>query len=272
MTVEQSPLASTLASLRKPEDASRTHHRLDLPADWMQGRALFGGLLAALAVQGLRGQGIDAPLRSSMVQFIGPAQAEGLELTTRVLRAGRSVTHACAELHHGEQVQTLVNLAFGPDREGRVMPAQEPLPTVPPPDECWLFPYIEGRTPQFTQYFEMCFSKGGKPFSSSDERELSGWLRLRRTGGVDGDSLALMLFDTFPSPMLPCMPSPAPISSVTWNAQWLCDPRESPADGWWYYQSLLRQNDGGFAHDDRRLWDPAGRLVAMGSQAVAVFT
>ena len=70
-------------------DSARPHAgglALDVPADWAQGRSIFGGLQAAFAVRAMRAIVDPAiPLRSLQVTFIGPA-AGTLHTTATVLR------------------------------------------------------------------------------------------------------------------------------------------------------------------------------------------
>src|SRR3546814_20333367 len=47
--------------------------QVDVPADWQQGRTLFGGLQAALAVRAMRGLvPASTPLRTLQATFISP--------------------------------------------------------------------------------------------------------------------------------------------------------------------------------------------------------
>ena len=55
-------------------DAARSHpQEITIPAEWAQGRASFGGLVAALQYEALRAQvPADRPLRALAITFVGP--------------------------------------------------------------------------------------------------------------------------------------------------------------------------------------------------------
>ena len=55
-------------------DAARSNPLdVTIPAEWAQGRATFGGLVAALQYEALRAQvSADRPLRSLAITFVGP--------------------------------------------------------------------------------------------------------------------------------------------------------------------------------------------------------
>lgn len=244
----------------------------------MQGRALFGGLVAAAGVRCLRQQGQSQALRSLNVQFIGPAQTENLHVTGAVVRAGKNITHARAEIANGAETQTLLQMSFGDDRQSHEYDDQAVDGLVPAraqaPDALTPFPYIANLTPEFTQHLEMCWTPSVLPFSGSPGGELNAWLRLRHmpeSVGLDGEMLAIMLLDAPPSPVLPQMHAPAPLSSVSWSSFFQADPRQSRLDGWWFYRSRLLHAAGGFAYDQRWLWDSDGRLVAQANQVCAFF-
>ena len=60
--------------------------QVDIPADWAQGRATFGGLGAALLAQTLRSVvPEERSLRSIMLSFIGPAEPQASDLLAEVI-------------------------------------------------------------------------------------------------------------------------------------------------------------------------------------------
>jgi acyl-CoA thioesterase len=65
---------------------------VQVPEGWTQGRALFGGLLAALMFRALEQQvGRDVPLRSLTMSFVAPATQGPLHCEAEILRRGKSV-------------------------------------------------------------------------------------------------------------------------------------------------------------------------------------
>src|SRR5262249_60793476 len=64
----------------------------DCGEDWMQGRSVFGGLQAAVALAAMRTLVPDAPLRTLQMAFVAPVGARDLRARAATLRAGKSAT------------------------------------------------------------------------------------------------------------------------------------------------------------------------------------
>jgi acyl-CoA thioesterase len=121
--------------------------------DWTQGRTAFGGLQAAMAITAMRRLvPAQIPLRVLQVTFIGPVAPGDVAVQARVLRTGKSVTHAEARLVSGSDIGCVVVGVFGSVRESSLaidncvypeLPAAEGLPDM------LLFP---GITPNFLQH------------------------------------------------------------------------------------------------------------------------
>ena len=88
-----------LLGAAKTDAEGRTSYQLY--PDWMQGRAVYGGLSAALCLDGVLKQHDDLPpLRSATINFIGPGD-DVLTVESKVLRRGKSVSFVQAELVSG---------------------------------------------------------------------------------------------------------------------------------------------------------------------------
>src|SRR5450830_1493374 len=151
-------------------DAARSHPlEVTIPAEWAQGRASFGGLVAALQYEALRAQvPADRPLRSLAITFVGPV-APGVPASyqVEVLREGKAVSQLLGRVVQNGEVATLVQASFGASRESQVVVASEPPPTFKHWDECQELPYIQGVTPEFMRHLAMRWSVGGLPFTGS---------------------------------------------------------------------------------------------------------
>src|SRR3546814_18597646 len=91
--------------------------QVDVPADWQQGRTLFGGLQAALAVRAMRGLvPASTPLRTLQATLISPVPRGPLRIVARVTRSGQSAKHAEADLYDGGQIASQPQ---SEDRRGR---------------------------------------------------------------------------------------------------------------------------------------------------------
>ena len=75
-------------------DAVRSDPEVTIPAEWAQGRATFGGLVAALQYEALRAQvPADRPLRSLAITFVGPVAPDvPVSYQVEVLREGKAVS------------------------------------------------------------------------------------------------------------------------------------------------------------------------------------
>ena len=84
-------LAQILASFTSQNGA----YRATAAADWLQGRTLFGGLIAGLANHAMRQQvAADRPLRALQIVYVGPNAAGEVEFEPNVQREGKAVTLA----------------------------------------------------------------------------------------------------------------------------------------------------------------------------------
>ena len=70
-------------------DAVRRQPEVTIPAEWGQGRASFGGLVAALQFEVMRTKvPTDRPVRSLAITFVGPVEPEvPVSFEVEVLRA-----------------------------------------------------------------------------------------------------------------------------------------------------------------------------------------
>ncbi len=121
-----------------------------ISGEWGQGRAVFGGVITGVALRAL-GELVsaDRPLRSVLVDFIGPAAAGEVRVEARVLRSGRSLTQCEARVLQGDEVVAVLLAAYGgPRRTGITWPAPV-RGAVPSPDGLPEFPFVPGVTPAF---------------------------------------------------------------------------------------------------------------------------
>ena len=78
---------------------------LDIPEKWGQGRATFGGLIAAAMLQKMMSEiGSQRPLRSLSLSFVAPVAPGALEVQIKLLREGKAATQVQATAIQQEQV------------------------------------------------------------------------------------------------------------------------------------------------------------------------
>lgn len=238
-----------------------------VPDEWRQGRAAFGGVVAAAALRAMRSLVGALTVRTVTTTFVGPLTGEPARLTARVLRQGRSVTFAAAEIRQGDAVRARVQAVFGAARDSSLHP-KRPTVTVPAPDAGIPFPYLPGITPQFIQGIDARWFDG-MPFSGSDGDTLAALLRFR-VPAARGPERLLGLLDIPPAPVLQQLRGPAPASSVSWTAHLIAEDELADGDFAWFTYDTETTGDG-YSTVVGRMYGPDGRMLAWSEQLIAVF-
>ena len=248
---------------------------LVIPAVWGQGRASFGGLVAALAYEAMRARVSEGrPVRSLAITFVGPVAADvPVSFQVEVLREGKAVSQLCLRALQDGQVVTLVQGSFGAARASAVEVAPLPAPQIEPAERCQELAYVRGVTPEFTRFLAMRWGIGGMPFSNNPSRQMGGWVRLRGEHQPQALSEAhlLALVDAWPPAVLPHLKSPAPGSSLTWTIEFVQPLRELSTEHWCLYRAEIEHARDGYGHVAAALWSPDGELIAISRQTVTVF-
>jgi acyl-CoA thioesterase len=241
---------------------------VNIPEDWMQGRTTYGGLTAALSLEAtLRAFPDLPPLRSAQVSFIGPAGGD-VVISASMLRRGKSVTFAGADLAGASGLAARSVFAFGAARASAFGRAYMPAPKLPSPEDCGPF-MPDGPWPAFAQHYDTRLARGARPVSGSSEHDHFVWVRHK---DKEASSIAALiaLADVPPPAVMPMMKTPAPLSSMTWIANLLTEaPRTR--DGWWLLELRADNAGEGYSSQDMLAWNRDGEPVIAGRQSVAVF-
>jgi len=248
---------------------------LSIPASWGQGRASFGGVVAALQYEAMRARvPADRPVRSLAITFVGPVEPEvPVSFEVDVLREGKAVSQVLGRVMQKGQVVTLIQGSFGASRSSVVAVAAEPAPEMKHWDECQELPFVEGVIPEFMRHLAMRWSVGGLPFSGSTSRQMGGWVRLR--GGdkeeAIGEAHILALVDAWPPALMPFLKKPAMGSTLTWTIEFVQPLLELTTLDWCKYLVETEHAADGYGHAAAKMWSAVGRLIAMSRQTVTVF-
>jgi len=244
----------------------------EVPAAWMQGRASFGGVPAAVGLRAiLELTGGGRPPRSVHVAFHGPLKSGPAQATAQVIREGRSVTHARAEIQQGDAICTQVTATLAEDRPSAIVVEPPTRPERPAPEQCRRMPHLPGVTPEFVQFLDMRWTDGALPFSGAPAPGLAGWCRHATDAGADPHVALLGLLDAWPSPVVPMLRGPAPASSVSWSTIFHDVPEVIEPDDFWWYRSEALAARHGYAIMRAELFGPKGGLAATVEQLVAIF-
>lgn len=244
---------------------------VDAPAEWSQGRTLYGGITAAFAYEAVRRSNEALPpLRSAQFMFVGPASGR-LRFASTVLRRGRSSTLIAADCFSEEGTAAKAVFAFGGVRESKVAHNFLPMPKVGAPNEAPSFRKEGGATrPGFWNNFETRLASGARPFDQSAERpEFTTWTRFLDTGGADPTTALLAIADCLPPAAMVHFPQPAPISTITWTVDIAHVPQN--LDGWHLLWASSEQAGEGYSLQNMAMWSEAGDLIVAGRQTIAIF-
>lgn len=239
-----------------------------IPDNWVQGRTTFGGLTAALCLEGaLRAFPDLPPLRSALLSFIAPVGGI-VTVIPNLLRRGKSVAVVNADLMTGEGIAARAVFSFGATRPSTLTAHFLPMPSAPAADTVEPLPN-HPQIPSFVRNFDRRYVRGGAPFSGSTDCDTHFWVR---HADEDARSLAalLALADMPPPAFFPMFSGPAPISTMTWHANFL-DEDISSDDGWYLVESRAESAAGGYSSQDMFVWSRSGRPLIAARQSVAVF-
>ncbi len=241
------------------------------PADWMQGRSMFGGLQSAIALRAMREVvPADLPLRVLQTTFIAPVVGP-VGVASRVLRAGKGTTHAEARLVDGDQITTLVVGVFGRGRpsEAEVAPKLTPAPTGA--EEPFEFPFVPGYSAAFAQHFKIRLLSGARPLSET--KEAPKWLVELSSDdrAPTSESHAVAMADVIPPLAFAMLSKFAPGSSVTWTLEMLLDRFDALPPVGWHVQAEVRAGHNGYTSQSSTIFGPGGEPVALSHQSMVVF-
>ncbi|MBR7746080.1 acyl-CoA thioesterase [Undibacterium baiyunense] len=246
---------------------------------WGQGRAIFGGILAALAVAHMQARLTgEAKLRALTISFVAPVEVGEVEFKAEILRAGKSVTQMqCHLLQQGKVVLSAL-ASFGVARSSQVVVTSETAPDFGDIKDGLSFPYLEGVIPEFTRKIDFRYTDCDLPFSASSKSHINGWMRWNDSAEVSANRAPLLsliaLIDAWPPAILQMLDRPNPASSLTWTLEFPNIDKATlsqQANPWWQYRAHTDAARNGYGHIAAEVWNEYGQLVAISRQTVTVF-
>lgn len=252
--------------------ATRDGDRLQVEVgdDWLQGRSVFGGLQAAIALAAMRAQAPVLPLRTLQMTFIAPVPAGTVRAVATLLRSGKNTQHVQARLEdENGGLLALVIGVFGSGRSSRVR--RDPaVDRHREPGKGRVLPYLPGVTPNFMQHFGVTLENGAMPFTNTPVHANHFSLDLRDDGATSEWHL-LAIADFVPPVALSWMDGVSPGSSLTWMLEILVDDYSSqPLSGWSIDADLIAARDG-YTSQSTWIVAPDGTPVALSRQSMVVF-
>lgn len=247
-----------------------------LPAGWLQGRTIFGGLTTAMMLYKAR-QLVNQPdkrLLSCSVIFVGPVQEDQpAKVSVELLREGKSVTNIEARTWQNDQVQSILQASYGSPRDSELNVDQtRSAPDYPAPEHLMKLPY-HPLMPQCYQNFDLVWAEGKYPCSRAEQPDFGGWFRYaadRFESGTMDEARFLALLDIWPAGIFPVLHRPAPGSTISWYVTLLA-PIEYDLLDWFKYKVFTDHAAHGYVTEYAHIWDKHDRLVAIYRQTVAIF-
>lgn len=244
-----------------------------VPENWGQGRATFGGLVAAMMYEKIPTSiSQDRVIRSIMLSFVAPVAPGEMDVIVTVLRSGKSATQVQISAYQNDAPCAVMLASFGGARESTIKIDYNDAPATKAPESVADFPFIPKVTPDFTQHFDYRFTEGTMPFMGSTQNTMGGWIKLKDPCNQPINvPQILALLDAWPPATLSLLKAPAAGSSLTWSMSFIDSPQTASANHWWQYEAKIKQAQDGYSHIDATMWDENGKAIVMSHQTVSVF-
>lgn len=238
--------------------------------DWEQGRATFGGVVAALGNEAMRRLvPRDRVLRSLQTTFVGPATPGSWNLSTRILRVGRAVTTTQCEIYTDGELAAVIVGVYGGARTTRVdVPLAGSPPARPLEQITEVVIPLDG-APRFLQHFDLRWIEGPALFSGVRTAGRA-FIRHRDPGPLT-ESHVVALADCLPTPAMSMFAAPAPASSLTWTLEFIEHGFGFGIDRWWRVEHDIDAAKEGYVSQTGILYNPDGVPAALSRQLVAIF-
>ncbi|MEM5515567.1 thioesterase family protein [Henriciella sp. AS95] len=238
-----------------------------IPESWMQGRTTYGGLTAALCLEAAQELVSDMPVRAVQVAFIGPVGGD-VVISPTVLRRGKSSAFVNVDLVSEGGIMARSIFTFGAKRESEVDQKSRECPKADSPDSCESF--FGDQRPNFAHNFNIRLVAGERPVTGAERGDLLLWLRHKDEAAIWNPTTLLSLADAPPPAALSMLTKPAPISSMTWMAEFLTDDITT-VEGWFLVHHEAQATKDGYSSQSMRMWNRNGDPVMIGRQTIAMF-
>lgn len=252
------------------------HCRIDgttLTADvsdcWLQGRSVYGGIQAALAVQAMQPHSDGFPIRTLQATLCAPIPSGTVRVESRLLRKGGNTRQIEARfLHEGETLALFVGI-FGRSRESVVArdfrhPSLDNLSGTP-------MPYVEGVMPRFLQQFDSTLLAGHFPGSGVADTQHIYRLSLKDAAPAASLQHVVAMADYPPPIGLSWINQFTRASTMTWMLNFTSHPFDTQNLADWVIDVQLDAAHDGYTQQTVTLFSPDGYAIARGTQCMVVF-
>ncbi len=262
-----SDLAAILGALRdNPEN------RACISEHWSQGRSVYGGIGAALAVTAMRKEvAAERSLRSLMISFVGPLLPGESQVRTQTPRQGGNVTQAAAEVVQDGQICLQALAAFGKPRQGLSVAVDHGFKPGRPAPDVPLREQDPKRMPGFLRYFDGHWMEGGTPYSGDAKNQITIWAAHRTDLTAFPDEAIVAIADIPPPVLLNRFTDTrAPSSSLSWSLEFVTPPEQ--INGRWFQLRFdLEWAAHGYTQQSGKIFTEEGKLAALSRQTMVYF-
>ncbi len=236
---------------------------------WLQGRSVYGGAQAALAVQAMLPFSDGLPIRTLQATLCAPIPAGSLDVRARLLRQGGNTRQVEARIVDGEQTLALFVGIFGRARDSAI--SHDMLRPVVDGRKGVAIPFVSGLSPAFVASFDAWLLEGH--FLGSGHPDTRQLYRLSLKDSAQEASLSHVLaFSDYPPPVaLSWLKGVFPGSTMTWMLNFTGHAFEGQGLSDWVIEVRLDSAHDGYTQQTVSLFAPDGYAVARGTQCMVVF-
>jgi acyl-CoA thioesterase len=239
---------------------------------WAVPRGPNGGYIAAIVLRAIEAAVADpqrAP-RSLTLHYLRPPQPGPAIVHVAVERAGRTLTSLSARMVQDDRPMVVALAAVAADFPSAADYATPP-PAVEQPAELHTVPDGPGVL-SIARRTALAPVFGPAPFSSGDDAQAGGWLRLAEPRIADAAAVAFYCDAWLPAPFARMAePAPAPTIDLTIHFRTrLPHPGMAP-DAPVLARFRSRTSAGGYFEEDGEIWASDGTLLAQSRQLALLF-
>lgn len=226
---------------------------------------LHGGLILAALTERARRLAPDVPVRSVTGRF-HRAVREEFAVNASALKTGGSVLAFSTWAQSGDTVLADATVVLGAPQSVRFPAASAPMPDVPPPADCDVFPVPREFVPASAQV-ETRLAGSGRPYSGQSEPKLLAWVRII-TDDVPPDQLRLLfLLDMLAPSYSAVLGSLIPMPTLELGVQFTQSPPADNSSPWVLISAHTRNAPGdGWLFEDFDAWTEDGTHIATARQ------
>lgn len=234
---------------------------------WLQGRSVYGGAQAALAVRAMAALSGDLPIRTLQATLCSPIPAGTVTVEAKLLRESKNTRQIEARIIGDDETLALFIGIFGRSRDSVVVRDFR----MPQTNAAGVkMPFAKGM-PEFLKNFEATLLQGHFPGAGVSDSE--HWYRLSLLDDANETSLAHVLaFADFPPPIgLSWLSKFTRASTMTWMLNFTGHSFASQPLQDWFIDVQLDAARDGYTQQTVTLFTPDGLAIARGTQCMVVF-